>query len=92
MRCAGATNDSALGNKCELPLYGSSLSGISPAASPFSFRSLHYNLRRDVVGDEDVAKLKATLSGGAAPVETNQFRSSGHLPHLDEREEYVQVN
>lgn len=47
--------------------------------------------RRDVIGDKTVASIKAGLSGGDAPVEVKQFDNSGHLPHLDEREEYVTV-
>lgn len=47
--------------------------------------------RRDVVGDGAIADLKAALSGGDAPVEDKKFPESGHLVHLDEREEFVTV-
>lgn len=47
--------------------------------------------RRDVIGDKAVASIEAGLSGGDAPVEVKRFDNSGHLPHLDEREEYVAV-
>lgn len=47
--------------------------------------------RRDVIGDKTVTSIKAGLSGGDAPVEVKRFDDSGHLPHLDEREEYVTV-
>lgn len=47
--------------------------------------------RKDVVGDGAVADLKAALSGGDMPVEDRKFPESGHLAHLDEREEYVTV-
>lgn len=47
--------------------------------------------RRDVIGDKTVASIKTELSGGDAPVEVKRFDDSGHLPHLDEREEYVKV-
>lgn len=47
--------------------------------------------RRDIIGDKTVASIKTELSGGDAPVEVKRFDDSGHLPHLDEREEYVMV-
>lgn len=47
--------------------------------------------RRDVIGDDTVSRIKEGLLGGDAPVEVKRFEDSGHLPHLDEREEYVTV-
>lgn len=46
---------------------------------------------RDVVSDSAVDGIKQGLSGGGAPVEVKRFDKSGHLAHLDEREEYVTV-
>lgn len=48
--------------------------------------------RRDVIGDKTVAGITQGLSGGDAPVESRRFEESGHLAHLDEREEYVSVS
>lgn len=48
-------------------------------------------LSRDVIGDGEVTSLKAALSGEGARTETQKFEGSGHLAHLDEREEYVTV-
>lgn len=47
--------------------------------------------RRDVIGDDGVDEIKKGLSGGDSCVEVKRFEKSGHLPHLDEREEYVEV-
>lgn len=46
---------------------------------------------RDVIGDKTVATLKEALSGGESSVEVRAFAESGHLAHLDEREEYLTV-
>lgn len=35
--------------------------------------------------------IKKGLSGGESAVEVKRFDESGHLAHLDEREEYVTV-
>ena len=49
--------------------------------------------RRDVIGEEAVAKLREALSEGDTPnVEVKRFEDSGHLAHLDEREDYVTVS
>lgn len=47
--------------------------------------------RRDIIGKEGITKLKESLSVGNAPVEVRRFEESGHLAHLDEREEYLTV-
>lgn len=47
--------------------------------------------RRDVISDSTVASIKEGLARGEAPVEVKRFDKSGHLAHLDEREEYVTV-
>lgn len=44
-----------------------------------------------MVSDSTVDSIKQGLSGGDAPVEVKRFDKSGHLAHLDEREEYVTV-
>ncbi|CAM9282013.1 unnamed protein product [Pylaiella littoralis] len=59
------------------------------ATGPLSCPVLITYGKRDVIGDKAVASIEAGLSGGDAPVEVKRFDNSGHLPHLDEREEYV---
>lgn len=44
-----------------------------------------------MIGEKGVADIKEALSGGDSPVEDKLFAESGHLAHLDEREEYVTV-
>ncbi|CAM9234051.1 unnamed protein product [Ectocarpus sp. 13 AM-2016] len=66
-------------------------SAAAAAAGPLACPVLITYGKRDVIGDKTVAGIKQGLSGGDAPVECRRFEESGHLAHLDEREEYVSL-
>ena len=55
-------------------------------------RAWQWHGSRDAIGGKVVATLKEELSGGGSPVDVKTFAESGHLAHLDEREEYVTVS
>lgn len=55
-------------------------------------RAWQWRGSRDAIGDKIVGTLKEALSGGESSVDVKNFAESGHLAHLDEREEYVTVS
>eukprot|EP00904_Undaria_pinnatifida_P009567 jgi/Undpi1/5740/HiC_scaffold_2.g01014.m1 len=81
----GLSADSFAGGVATLKKDRRSKNAVGPLACPVL---ITYG-SRDVIGDKAVATLQEVLSGGESPVEVKAFAESGHLAHLDEREEYV---